>query len=369
MGQAKPRITGYQLFLTAYVSANATGLLSQPTMMANAAGEDLWIPPLLGCLGGLLLSWAVYKLHALYPGRSLVQAAELALGKAAGKLASAFYLLFMLYTTSLVLRQFSDFISQNFLVQTPTVVVASSLLAVCAIASKSGVEVICRIPVVFIPVLFGLLALIFVPTFSAPNHYPISWPHNPGGWLLGAYVMQVWNAVFVFSTFYLPFVAKDSKPFLWTMLTPVAFAVTMSALNWVVLLAMGQATAMYNYPFMTISRNVSFFEFFENLESIVMMVWVVCIFVRFAFTLYALAVGLAQLFQLPSEKPLIFPAALLHILFGFWGIKNVQFASKLNLADPTITVLAGMLLPLLIWAAAHVRKAAGSKSRKPNPTA
>ncbi|GGG71580.1 GerAB/ArcD/ProY family transporter [Paenibacillus radicis (ex Gao et al. 2016)] len=354
--EKKSRISAAQLCLLMYLASSGTGLMSSPSVAASFAGLDMWIAPFWGLIGGIACLWIMIQLHRLYPGQNLIQYAEAILGRIAGKAISFLFLFFVLFTTGYVIRQMTDFLSNSFFPRTPPLFLGVCIVFVCAAAVNSGIEVICRLPVLFFPFPILMMVVIFVPLF--PDLKPVLpiFEHGilPSFW--GGCALQLWYAVFCFATFYIPNVHNQDKLMRWSMLSPILLCLLLAATNWSITSILGDAASMYHYPFLVITRFVSFSEFFEHLESIVMMIWVVAFALRIMYGYYCAAVGLAQWLKLPDYRPLIWPVGMLLLLMSVWDIKTTQFAQFDSLVFPAFYALCGIGLPFLLLVAAWVRK-------------
>lgn len=323
----------------------------------------MWMSPLIGCVGGMVTMWTLIRLHRWYPGKTLVEYAEAILGKIAGRIVSIVFLIYVIFSSGYTLRQFSDFISQNFLQTTPLTVIEAGMILVCCIAVRNGIEVTSRMTTPFLPLLIGMVALIILPLIADLEPVMPILENGFGPPLLGAFVMQLWFATSSFSAFYIPYVHNQDKLMKWGLLAPLLIGVMLSITNWTIASKLGKTITMYHYPFMILSRYISFFEFFEHLESFVMMIWVVTIFIRLCYSLYAASIGLAQLCVLPDYKPLVLPLGMMIIVFSFWGIPSSQYTSPAYLIPPLYAFLHGTALPVMLLAMAAVRRSLRPKER------
>lgn len=360
----KESISAVQLCLLMFTAIIGTAFLTAPTSTANASGLDMWIAPICGLAGGLLCMGILIALHKLYPGQTIVQYANQIAGKFAGSLISLLFLSFTLYTTAYVLRQFTDFVCMSFLPETPPVIIAGSLILVCAAAVYAGVEVICRLSAALVPLPILLVGLIFIPLYTkfTPVLPIFEYGFLPS--LKGGFIMQLWFGIFSMASFYIPYVHNRKKLTKWAMISVVFFCGMMVLINWNVVSILGNATSMYHYPFMVVSRYVSFSEFFEHLESVLMMVWAALIFTRLTFGYYAFVIGISQFLKLPDHKPMVLPVGMLIAIISFWGINSSQHGSTVPMLMAAYYILNGLALPLLLLIAAWVRKGLKPSARQ-----
>src|SRR5690606_18598848 len=110
--------------------------------------------------------------------------------------------------------------------------------------------------------------------------------------------------------------------------------------NMVTLFLMGDALDNVLFPIMDTARYVNVADFFENMDSAVMAVWVIGVYVKVSMFYYATVLGTAQWLNLTSYQPLILPVGMLILLFCFWGVPSVYIVKEAAaVAIPALFVL------------------------------
>jgi len=352
----KGRISAAQVAVLTFMAALANSLLVSPTVAASVAKQDLWLSPLLASPIGFLIVLVLVKLNEAYPDQTLIQYASKLLGRPLGITIGLLYLFFIIHTTANALRQFTDLIKLTFLFTTPTLVVASGLLLVCAFAVHSGVEVVARLPMLLLPVVFMLLLMVYLPSIKDMDLHKLEPVLGDGlaPSLKGTFRLMPWIPVITFMNFYLPFVSNRRGILWWALGSVTIFTLTMLVTFVIVYAVIGPATSDYVYPFMVLARFTRLTEFFEHLESFVMMVWVVEIVIRITFGLYSASIGLAQCLRLPQYRPLVLPICMVIVLVSYWGIPNGEYVFSPELI--IYYLLFGFLLPVLLLAMSMIRR-------------
>ena len=102
----KERISNIQLFL------HLSGFLFGSTVILSPARakNDAWLAILLGERGGVLLTWVYTALATLNPSKTLVDILREKFGNIAGSIISVLYIWYFIHLTSLVMRDFGEFI-------------------------------------------------------------------------------------------------------------------------------------------------------------------------------------------------------------------------------------------------------------------
>ncbi|WP_127534242.1 GerAB/ArcD/ProY family transporter [Paenibacillus kobensis] len=352
----KGRISAAQFSILAGMSVLATSLLTAPGIVAIDAKQDMWISPIWISSAGFILVWTLYKLNQAYPDQTLVEYAVSILGRFAGKTVAALYLVFVIFATANVLRQFTDFIKLTFLLTTPDFVISGCMLLVCWLVARSGIETVARLPMLLLPLVTLFVLMIYTPSIADIRFERLTPVMEKGAVpsLIGAFRLLSWMPAFSIMNFYMPYLNNRKHLLYWSLGSVVVVTLTLSVTFVIVYTVIGAAVVNYTYPFMILARYISFTEFFEHLESIVMMIWVIQIVIRISFGLYGAALGMAQCFGLTGYKPMVPPICMLILLFSLWGIENAQFVSS-----PSMVVyytLFGMMLPFLLLVVYGIRQ-------------
>lgn len=355
----KGKISALQLAMMMYPTILATAVLTVPGITAYYARNDMWMSPIWASLIGFLTVYIAYKLHQLYPKQTLIQLLELIIGRIPGKILGLTFVLFYLQITGNIVRTFSDFMIGVFYENTPISVVMGSMMLVCAFTVRGGLEVVGRSAQFFFPIFilsFLFINLLLIPEMKSENLFPIL----ADGWgpsLKGAILPQSWFTEFLLISFFLPYLMDTKKGLKWSLISVSAVMLTMVVTNLVILFLFSYEASNMLYPVVTAAKYISIADFFENLESIVMAMWILGSFVKISVFFYATVLGAAQWASLSDYRPIVFPIGFLVVLFGFWSMPNFI---ELNQSDVQYFVFAGPLmqtiLPLLLLLLAMLRK-------------
>jgi spore germination protein KB len=327
----KGKISAFQLAIILYATVLATSILIVPSLTSRVAGRDLWLSPVWASLIGFFTVYVMTQLHEIYPGETIIQYCPHILGPFPGKVIGFLYLISLVHLSGIVLREYAEFIATSFLKDTPMAVVIGSLLFLCAATVRGGVEVIGRSAQVFsglfvFPLL--LMILLLLPEWKINNMFPVL-EHGMMPSIRGAVTPQAWFSQAFLLTFFLPFVTDRVKMRKYGYGTVLVILLTLVITNLSALFLFGRITPMLVYPVMNVASYVSIADFLEHLESVVMAVWVVGIFVKVNAFYYALVLGTAQWLNLSDYRPLVLPYGLLMTLFSFWSLPSLQVVAGL----------------------------------------
>lgn len=361
----KGKISALQLALLLYPSVIATAILSMPSFIAQSAGRDMWLSPIIASMAGFLAVFLAISLHKIYKGKTIIQISEAVVGKMAGKVLGFLFIFFYLDASGMIVRAYSEFIVTSFLFKTPQVVVISSMVLLCAFSVYGGLEVIARagqllFPIFVLPIVFS--SFLLLPDFQPKNILPIL----ENGWLppiKGAIPPVGWFTEFFMIAFLLPFLSDMKKGMKYGMLAVLGVLISMVVVNIIVLFTLGDSTANKIYPLMNVGRYESIAGFFENMEAVIMAVWIAGAFVKISVFFYVTALGTAQWLNLSDYQPIVWPLGILIVQFSFWGAPSTMEISRFDFFIFTYyAVLIQLVLPILLLVIALIRKSKKKKS-------
>ncbi|WP_027408596.1 endospore germination permease [Anoxybacteroides tepidamans] len=354
----KGKISAMQMALMMYPAIIATAILLVPAITAHHAGQDMWLSPIWASFSGFLAVYITLRLHHYYPQKTAIEYSEQIAGKFFGKIIGFVFLFFYLHADGIVVREYGEFIVGNFLMRTPPIFVMGTMVFICALAVRGGVEVIGRLAEMIVPVV-TLVILIFVilliPDMDATNMLPIMEKGIIPS-IKGAVTPQSWFSEFFLMAFFLPYLANGENGKKWGIISVLAVFLTLFIINITVLFVLGGITANFVYPVMSAVRYISIADFLEHLEAFVMAVWVGGTFLKITVFYYVVALGTAQWLNLPDYRMLVFPLGFLLLVFSEWIAPSLMELSHL-LATTVPFYLSSIqiVLPLILLLIAKFR--------------
>ncbi|MFD0711600.1 endospore germination permease [Paenibacillus sp. GCM10027626] len=354
----KGKISAVQLAVLMYPTILATGFLLLPSITAKYAGNDLWIATLLASVSGFVAIFAAYRLHKLYPEYTVIEYGEQILGRVLGKIVGFVFVIFYLHTTGVIAREYAQFVVGSFFFRTPMIFVICSMILLCAVAVRGGVELVARSAQILTPVFILPLAmlLLLIPDLDVRNIFPVL-EHGFVPVLQGAATPQAWFSEYFLISFFLPFLAKGQKGAKWSTISLSAAVASLLFTNLIVYFLFGEDTATKNYPVLIAFRYISLAEFIENLEAVLLAAWVIGSFIKIAVFYYAAALSAGQWLNLSDYRPVVLPLGILIVAFSYWDLPNFpQLAKFLSTTGPFYILTTQAAIPLLLLLVAVLRK-------------
>jgi spore germination protein KB len=220
------------------------------------------------------------------------------------------------------------------------------------------VEVLGRAAQLFLPVF--LFPILFMPLLIPDMKLEFLFPfleHGLTPSLMGAILPQAWFSEMFLMTFLLPLVTDGEKGMRSGLISVLGLTMLLTLINLFILLVLGKQAEDFLYPVMIVFRYISVADFLENLESVVMAIWVLGAFLKISVFYYATVLGTSQWLRLSDYRPIVWPIGLLIILLSFWSLPDFLALSRFDVvAFPFYGPLIQTLIPLFLLIIASLRK-------------
>ncbi|WP_337103861.1 GerAB/ArcD/ProY family transporter [Paenibacillus sp. YIM B09110] len=365
------KIQSSQLACMIYLSTLATSMILAAQFAYIQAKTDMWLSPALASVTAFYLIAILFYMHRLFPGRSLVQYSEELLGVYAGKAVGFIILLVMLLMNANQTRLFGEVMSAYFFRETPPLVINLSLILVCAIAVRSGIEVVGRLAQLCTPIIVILMLIFFLP-FLSEIEFDRLLPMLQQGIvpvLRSSVYLQVWFPMYIFMTFFLPYVSDIGKARKHGFIAVCATTASLTGMMLLVLLILDQSTSLFSHPFMILARYVEAFDFIEQFDVFLMIFWVLDVLIRTTVILSATCLAVAQWLRLSAYKPLAFPLSSLTLAISGWGTPRVMDYNQSGNYIMFIYIIGFLLIPTLLFLVSLFRKPHSATSDSAQATA
>ncbi|PYI57335.1 GerAB/ArcD/ProY family transporter [Paenibacillus flagellatus] len=353
------KISAFQMAMMLYAMPIVTGVVLLPAITAKHAEQDLWLVPLIASPVGLFLVLIAGRLEALYPNKTVMEYSIDIVGRIPGKALGFVFLFFYLHLGGVVVRQYGEFVVGNFYLRTPMVVIIACTVFVCAVAVRSGLEVVGRCSETFMTLLVAMIlavAALLLPQMKPEHVLPVL-ERGIGPVVKGAASPMDWFSSFFALFFLYPFIKDKDKGRKWGIISVVAVMLTMIVSNLTALFLFGEITADLTYPLMIAVRQISLAGFIEHVETFVMAIWILGVFVQIAMHYYVVVIGTAQWLGLDEYKTLVFPIGLLLIVLSVWVAPDFQTLSRfLGTSFAFYALTVRLLIPVLLLVIALLRK-------------
>lgn len=351
------KISSLQIFFMVTGFTLGSSVLFPP---GSGISHDNWLAAIWGLTEGILFALIYLALANRFPGKTLIEIADLVWGPYLGKLFSVIFLFYLFHLGSLVITNAMDFIKFTLLPVTPTSVFILFGILICTVAASAGVEVLARsitILVILAIAAFFLVDVMLIPQFKLVNLQPIL--ETPLLKLLaaghGAAMFPFGEAVAFLMI--IPFLNAPRKCRS-AVITGLIFAGLVLTVAIIRNTGVLGATANYHlYPSYSASSLISVGEVFTRVEILIGINFLNTVFIKITILIYAVMMGTAQLCKLKSYRTLTIPVWILISLLGIHNFTNVpenlEFANKIY---PFYALPFQVGIPLFTWMVALIRK-------------
>lgn len=326
----------------------------------GTAGHDAWLANALGLMEGLLIAWIFTALARQFKDKTIIEINDLVYGPILGKCISVLFIWYLFHLGALVLSNYARFFKLELYPATPKTVGLLLFMLVCASTVNRGIEVLARCSLILAPLTILVVfidTLLLIPHINLNNLMPIL--DVPIGKLLWA---AHGAASFPFAEtvaflMVLAFVDKSERgpSAVSRGLLIVGFMlIIVAARNAAVL---GQMAAAYNYPSYQAVQVIDVGDILTRVEVLVAINLSTMGFIKTSVLFYGTVLGLAQVFNLHSYRPLILPVGILMMILALTNVGNtIETFDFANKGYPIYAVPFQIGIPLITLVVAKLRK-------------
>jgi spore germination protein KB len=357
----KGKISTRQLTILIMLLTIGDSILIIPSSTTHYARQSAWISTLIGMIAGLLVNYMYSKFTNLYPKLTLIGAIQKAFGKWIGTILSLLTLMFFLIVTVGSMREICDFVVSEMLPGTPIPAILFLFILIVIMATRLGIEVIGRAGEIFTPmviILFLILTVAIIPQMEMVRMLPILEdgikPVLRGTIPITAYTFLE-PIVFLMILPYVHQQNKITRSFLQgTLLGGIVIFITLI----VSLLVLGpDLTTRDVYPSYNIARRISVGGFFERVEALIALQWMLTFFIKVTLYFYAFILGLSQLMKLKEYRVLTLPTGLILVPLALLIAPNSSYyITAFDNYWVYYVITFGLFLPLVLLSVGMFRR-------------
>jgi spore germination protein KB len=356
-------LSGVQIFwiIVSFQCGN-TLLLTLASTIAEAQ-QDSWIAGIIAAAIGLFIAYVSTKLSLLFPGQSIVQYSQSILGKWLGKLIMIPYFIQWYSVLGVILKEFGDFTIQTLLPNTPIwILTVTMILLLIYITYMGGIEAIGRCSELFGPFIVIMIILILplnVPVMDWSKMLPIYADTGIAHIFKGALSPLSFFGEVCMLTMLVSFMKKPQEGPVRAMLGlgVACFLLVVSCLFVVMVFGPGLSARM-SHPFFDMVRFISFGGFIENIDLIIVLVWIISVFIKLSLYFFISCYGTAQWLHIKDWRNLVWFIAPI-ILIQAWLYPDITVSDLAYVTKYWIPIALPVNMfgiPLLLWIVASIRK-------------
>ncbi|WP_208590970.1 GerAB/ArcD/ProY family transporter [Gracilibacillus suaedae] len=338
-----------------------SSVLILPAILTKISKNDAWITMLIGIGISVLLVYLYNQIATISPRQTLVDIHELVLGKWIGKAFTIVYMysIFIIILGNLEVLVF--FLNTHILIETPSEALFIISIGVALYGLRKGLEVIARGYEIFLPLII-LMSFLFLILLLKEIKLDNIQPLLTEGVL--PIIVSLYSSInFPYSEMLLflmilPYVNnfnKGKKYFYVAVIIAGIFTVIIILMN--ILVLSWEVVSRNVYPTYTLGKKISIAEFFERLEVLIALVWVICIMFKIIIAIYAFLTSLSKLFECENYQPFLLPFGLIVYVYAIAHTEEVtKVQEDLVFHWPFLSTITLIIMPLIVLIVSKIRK-------------
>ncbi|MDQ6422575.1 endospore germination permease [Paenibacillus sp. LHD-117] len=340
-------------------------ILVMPGLLLASSKQDSWLAMALGMLLAvpfLLLFFYAYKVD---PELSLVQNLMKKLGRWVGGAISLLFLTHPLFVGVAIVKEIGDFMNTHIMPETPNMAILGLFLVIVVMSVSGGLEAFARAgEILFIcfMLVFILFSMALLPQMNLHMLEPVMEkgfaPVFSGTMISLTYCFVELIGLLMI----MPRVARKepkdvARSFFYGALIGGIIILVVIVLCVAVLGT--NITERHIYPTFTLAKRINVGDFIERVEAFLAFMWIISSFFKLTVNLFALQIGLSQLFGLKDYRSFSVPVGLVLLLLSVTFAPNIVYYNNIIVEGWPYYDLSIALVPALLLAFYAFRRKGG----------
>lgn len=261
----------------------------------------------------ILFIFLVLKLLKAFPGLDIIDISEYLGGKVFQKIVGIIFICYFTFSSSILLRNFCECLKIVYYPMTSILFLLVTFIIAVSIVSHFKFKSTAKVNLIIIPLTFISVLFIFfsnLKNFTLENMYPIFGEGLFETFILGLGNLGAFGGIAII--YFLPNLLKKPEDIKKVSMISIIIAIVYLILSIAIILFMFASLIEIDeiMPLYSAARNIEFGSFFQRLESIFLLVWIMQIAcylsITFAFSIYIFK----KITKLEDDKKIILPYAI-----------------------------------------------------------
>ncbi|MDT3428635.1 spore germination protein KB [Paenibacillus forsythiae] len=351
----KGKIGNLEAVLLIFSTIFPTAILALPVIIGKYTEQDSLIALLLSGVAGMGIAWLVGTVVKISNGRPFLEWVSREISPVFATVIGILLLQYYLDLMASILRQYINFIKDNVLLYTPTVVMAVVAMLVILYMTGRGIK-----PISQINSMVSLLLLLILPLYIAGLSKNINLhrllpllDHSAAALTLASLSPVGWMSEVAILFFIAPYLKSPNKAASIGVAGVGLVAVIVSLDLLMTLVVLGpQALKNITYPIFATIGTIQLGRYLENADILFISYWIMCVYLKLAIITFAALQCLKQTFRIQNDEPYAAALLLVALTECLYTWENPKKFSLYNEQGRILTfVLLNVLLPLgvLLW--------------------
>ncbi len=354
------KISNFQISILLINTIIGVGILSLPKTLAEIVGTSGWVSILTSGLIVMILVSVIMKIMEMYEGKSIFEISKELIGTALTYIIMVIFVIYNVGLSSFVVRIFSEVVKLLLLYSTPIHVVIITILLAASYATRCGIETMARFTLIIIPFLIVpvlIISIVLIPDLDYSNLLPL-FRFNAT-----QLVKSIPTSFFSFSGFELLLIymaySENPKSALKYNLTAVVTVIAIYLIYFVISTArFGVAGLKVQiWPLLSLTKTIEIpSAFIENLDGIVMAIWVLIAFTTLMSYLYSASLITSKLFKVKEYKYFVLPLVPIVYIISLIPQNVVEVYKYIDIFVYILGGFFAVILPILFLILAKFKK-------------
>ncbi|RUT48287.1 hypothetical protein EJP82_03935 [Paenibacillus anaericanus] len=355
----------FTLYLVSSFVAFLVGLFIDQGQFSTPVGS------LLGGVATLLLIYPAYKVTLARPHQFIAQYGHQLVGKVPHLIFMYIIIIVALILATSNLRELADFLILVYLSGTPEWVIVGTFGLCIVYAIRSGIPTIFRAAQGIFIISIGafLIFPVLVKREVEYNRLPAMFTHlNLHQVLAGAFNMTTLFGAFSFLFLVIPYLQSPEKTYRTLLSTTLTSLIIIMAHLIPILLIFGPDLASnLTYPDLELIRSMRAGSFIETLDPVLMILWLICLYVKISFILYIAVICLTHITGMTDPRPLCLPSTAFCCILSIYFARSQPELNQFMIGGlPPLLFSVEFLIPTVYWISHLVRKDPSYSKGPPN---
>lgn len=355
-----PKISHIQLRGLIVSIVIGVGVLTMQSNLVRDMGTDGWIAILIGGILSFLMFCIFYNIFKLYPNKDFFEIGNLTVGKAIFKIFKVFFIIYYMILLGLVSRNLGELIKIFLLQTTPLEIIILTFILATTYLSSYEIDKISRASYFIYPIIILFTVMIVItaiPGSEATNVLPIFRTDFEGLYKgIGHVIFSFMGVEIVILA--IPYVEQKEKVFKTGIYAISTITLIYLIVFFMVLTNFSQEQIVsQNYPVLVLVRHLDAPGLFlENLDGLVMALWILVIFVTMVPAYFAVGKFSSKLFNTKKHKQFILGAVPIIYLIAMWPENFLPIMNELSNIYFAFALICALIIPLVILIIGLIKK-------------
>lgn len=354
-----PKISNIQIRALIVSTIMGIGILSLPNQLAQVMDKDGWIAIIFSSLLVIPLILVIIQIFKDNPGKDFYEIGYESFGKIIFTICLIMYLVYFVIVSAYISRSLGELIKGFLLTQTPIGLVTVLFIITIAYGAISEIDVIARVAYIVYPLVIGFAVLLFLlalPGSDFTNILPM-FQSDLGQLPEGMKVAMFSFSGFEILLFVIPF-AEEKKKLTKTSISAIAIVSILYFILFMVTLTQFSIEQIKSDPFplLMIAKLIDLPGYFlQNLDGMVMAIWVVVIFSTMLPLYNTSGKILAKIFKTKSHTSFVLILIPIIYLIAFIPSSVVEVNKSMGRIIDYLATVTIVIIPIVLLIVSRIR--------------